>query len=257
MVIEFLSQPRGADHPRAQDRSLRNVVERHILGEIRLGNLKPGDRLHESRLAQAVDVSLTPVREALFRLAHDGVVVHKPRRGFFLAELGPQQMQEIVTLRAALESLAAAHAAVRIQADELAELERIVEEGVCAARAGDPVRNAECNAAFHALIVRAARHALLERAVGVIAPLRWLLMPASAPELSEAFIVDWEQRHRRLLDAIRSGQPERAEEAARDHVFAGAHGARVRQEGVAHGVGDTSSAGAASAAPTITNRREE
>jgi DNA-binding GntR family transcriptional regulator len=231
MVLELLSLAREGDVPqRARDHGLRIVVERHILAEIRLGHFQPGDRLHEAKLAEAVGVSPTPVREALFRLAHDGVVVHKPRRGFFLAEFGTKQMADVLTLRAALEGLAAAQAATHILPEEIADLERLIDEGVHAARAGDPLRTAECNAAFHALLIRAARHSLLERAWSVIAPLRWLLIPASAPQLTPDGIADWEARHRRLLDAVRSGKPDLAEQAARDHVFVSAHGARVRRE---------------------------
>ena len=214
---------------RVQDTSLRHIVERHILSEIRRGALRPGDRLHESQLAKAVGVSLTPVREALFRLAQAGVIDHRPRQGFYLAELGPEQLEELVSLRAALEGLGAARAATRISAEEVAELERTIEEGVRAARAGDPVRNAECNAAFHSLIVKAARHALLDRAWQQIAPLRWLLVPASAPAVDEAWIDDWEARHRGLLAAITSGEPERAEEAARAHTYISAHTPRELQ----------------------------
>jgi DNA-binding GntR family transcriptional regulator len=210
---------------RVQDTSLRHVVERHILSEIRRGTLRPGDRLHESQLAKAVGVSLTPVREALFRLAQAGVIDHRPRQGFFLAELGPEQLEELVSLRAALEGLAASRASTRIRPAEIEELERVIEEGVRAARAGDPVRNAECNASFHSLIVQAARHSLLERAWQQIAPLRWLLMPAVAPAVDEAWIEDWEARHRGLLAAITSGDPERAEEAARAHLHQRSHAA--------------------------------
>jgi DNA-binding GntR family transcriptional regulator len=204
-------------------------VERHILGEIRRGALRPGDRLHESQLAKAVGVSLTPVREALFRLAQAGVIDHQPRQGFFLAELGPEQLEELVSLRAALEGLAASRAATRIRPEEIEGLERAIEEGVRAARAGDPVRNAECNAAFHSLVVQAARHSLLERAWQQIAPLRWLLMPAIAPAVDDAWIEDWEARHRGLLAAITSGDPERAEEAARAHTYISAHTPRQLQ----------------------------
>lgn len=231
MVVELPTAASESALPaRSPDLSLRIIVERHILEEIRLGQIKPGDRLHEAKLAEAVGVSLTPVREALFRLAHDGVIVHKPRRGFFLSELSPEQVDEIVTLRASLESLAAARAAIHIRPEEISELERTIEEGVQAARAGEPVRNADCNASFHAQIIRAARHSLLERAWRMMAPLRWLLVPVSVPALDDAWIADWEARHLKLLDAIRSGDPTFAEQASRDHVFVGAHGARVRQE---------------------------
>jgi DNA-binding GntR family transcriptional regulator len=231
MIDALAGPPPSAPAAGAQDRSLRSAVERHILDEVRRGRLRPGDRLVEAALAGTLGVSLTPVREALFHLVHSGLIVHRPRRGFYLAELGPAQVDELFTLRAALEGLAAAQAAPRLRPQEAAELERLIDAGVAAARAGDALGNAECNAAFHALVIRAARHTLLERAWGLVTPLRWLLMPAAVPALSEAETVDWERRHRRLLEALRSGDPQRAEAAAREHVVQSARRPRQRLAG--------------------------
>lgn len=225
---------------RIEDRSVRNLVERHIMEEIRQERLRPGDRLVEATIGEALGVSLTPVREALFHLGQGGIIVHRPRRGFYVAEFGAEHLAEIATLRAALEGLAAAEAARHITPQDAAELERLIADGVRALRAGDPLRNAELNAAFHLRIIRAARHSLLERAWGLTTPLRWLMMPVAAPGQSEAWIVDWEQRHRTLLGAIQSGDPMQAEQAARHHVMASAEGPRSRQQRDHRGAGTSS-----------------
>src|SRR5687767_13627630 len=187
--------------------------------QIRSGALRPGERLQEGPIARTLGVSLTPVREALLRLVHDGVVVHRPRRGYFLAEMGPDHIEEIYTFRAVIEGLAAARLTTRLTPQDVSRLEALIEEGAQAARDGDALRNAECNAHFHTLILAAAQHSLLERAWRMLSPLRWLLAPAAVPALNEAEVDQWVARHRLLLDALRSGNPTVAEEAARAHIL--------------------------------------
>ena len=203
----------------SREATLSHRVERHILDQIRQGALGPGDRLQEGPIARALGVSFTPVREAIKRLVHDGVVVHRPRRGHFLAEMGPDEIEQIYTFRAMLEGLAAARAAARISPEELRQLESLIEEGARAARDGDPLRNAECNARFHALVLAAAHYPLLERAWRLLTPLRWLLAPAAVPAVSAPQIADWVARHRALVDALRSGDATTAEAAARAHIL--------------------------------------
>ena len=205
--------------PLSREPNLSHRVERHILDQVRQGALRPGDRLQETPIARALGVSLTPVREAIQRLVHDGVVVHRPRRGYFLAEMGPDEIEQIYAFRAMLEALAASRATTRISSEELRQLESFVEEGARAARGGDPLHNAECNARFHGLIIAAAQYPLLERAWRLLSPLRWLLAPAAVPAMSEPQIADWVVRHRTLLDALRSGDPAIAETAARSHIL--------------------------------------
>jgi len=204
--------------PLAGDRSLRNGVEQHILSEIWAGRLKPGDRLLEVELAGTLGVSLTPIREAFFRLVNYGQIVHKPRRGFYLASPEAQHVDDIYALRSVLEGLAASCAATRIRPDEVRELEELIAEGAQAALAGDSLRNAGCNARFHTVIVQAARHALLERAWQMFPPLHWLGIPESVPPVTPALLTNWVARHQQILDAIMTGNPQLAEREARKHI---------------------------------------
>ncbi|HEV2126860.1 MAG TPA: GntR family transcriptional regulator, partial [Chloroflexota bacterium] len=97
----------GWDAEPVRDRALRHSVRDHVLEAIRDGKLTPGDRVHETSLARALDVSLSPVREALFRLADQGLLEHRPRRGFYVRTLTEAGTREIYTFRALLEGFAA------------------------------------------------------------------------------------------------------------------------------------------------------
>jgi GntR family transcriptional regulator, vanillate catabolism transcriptional regulator len=230
------------DRRPADDRALRHVVTRHVLDAVREGRLAPGDRVHETSLARALDVSLSPVRESLFRLADQGWLEHRPRRGFYVRAFTPAETLEIFTFRALLEGFAARTVAERwagaggvpgaagaagaagVPEEDrplLAEMERQIEEGARAARAGDTLAVGGCNARFHDALVRAAGSELLQRSWALLAPAEWLLLPTWGSEpraLSEEETEDWIARHRRIVDLLLGGDPAAAERELSEHV---------------------------------------
>ena len=213
-----------------RDRALRNEVLDHVLTALREGRLPPGERVHEVRLARALGVSLSPVREALFRLSDRGVLEHRPRRGFYVKTIGEAETRQIYTFRALLESFAAAEITARCAAQggeswdgagALAEMRAAIDGGERAGRAGDRMGVGAWNARFHDALVRLAGHSLLERAWALLAPAEWLLIPTwtFAPEtITAAEMDDWVARHRRLLHLLESGDPA-APRAASAHVL--------------------------------------
>lgn len=211
-----------------QHRALRHSVADHVVAALRNGQLAPGARVHETSLARALDVSLSPVREALFKLADQGVLEHRPRRGFFVKQLSEAETREVYTFRALLEGFAARAAAEQEAAQEpqeskdLAAMEYAIELGRQAALKGERMVVGEWNARFHDQLVKLAGHGLLARAWGMLAPVEWLLVPTwtwPRQPFTAAEIDDWVARHRRLLAVIRSGDSNAAEREAREHVL--------------------------------------
>ena len=218
-LAEALARRPGEREEAGEDRSRRRLVERHVFAEIEAGRLGPGDRVPEVEIARTLGMSLSPVREALFRLVQEGLIEHRPHRGFRLVELGAERVEEVYTFRAMLEGQAASRAATRIRPEQVAELERLIREGEAALREGDVATNVERNGQFHSLIIRAADHSLLERAWRMLAPLQWLLSPVTKPPEGPRDADDWTARHRRMLSAIESGYADLAEREAREHVL--------------------------------------
>ncbi|HVG96328.1 MAG TPA: GntR family transcriptional regulator [Chloroflexota bacterium] len=223
--------PSPWDAAPVRDRALRNEVLDHVLTALREGRLPPGERVHEVHLARALGVSLSPVREALFRLSDRGVLEHRPRRGFYVKTIGEAETRQIYTFRALLESFAAAEITARCAAQgreawdgagALTEMRAAIDGGERAGRAGDRMGVGAWNARFHDALVRLAGHSLLERAWALLAPAEWLLIPTwtFAPEtITAAEMDDWVARHRRLLHLLESGDPAAAGAAARAHVL--------------------------------------
>ncbi|MBP0484544.1 GntR family transcriptional regulator [Sagittula salina] len=160
--------------------------------DIRSGVLRPGARLLETEIAERLQVSRTPVREAIRRLEAEGLVDHQPRTGAVVRKLDYPEIMELYEMRTVLEGTAARLAARAASDMELEELRRInteMEEST-----GDPHALVRLNRQFHARLMDAARN-------------RFLLKAASAVEKT-------------LLIIGRSNMelPDRAREAVMEHA---------------------------------------
>jgi DNA-binding GntR family transcriptional regulator len=123
-----------------------DAVYEHLRQAIMLGQLAPDDRLRQGELADELGVSLIPVREAVTRLAADGLVVARPRLGARVAPVSVADARELFAMKRVLEPLALREAIPLALSADWAEAHRFVErmDGV-----DDPLRYAELNAQFH------------------------------------------------------------------------------------------------------------
>jgi DNA-binding GntR family transcriptional regulator len=203
---------------------LREQVKDVLLQRIVSGELKPGERLVETRIASELGTSQAPVREALRDLELLRMVESEPFRGARVRAFGDDELIEVYPVRAVLEELAAKEAAKRLDGD-VALLEREVEEMRAAARHGDLNALVRHDLAFHRLIVEAADNAVLEqcwKSLGVEGRIT-ISLYGTYVEPHEAA-----EKHVPILDAIRSGKPGPAGREARRHVEEFARIARQR-----------------------------
>lgn len=124
------------------------------------GSLEAGTRLTQSQIARQLEVSTTPVREALGRLASDGFVHIDSHRGAIVRGVDDDELREIYELRLLLEPLAARKAALQISEQEIesaVHLSRLMEDN------SDPVAWSEWNSQFHMIFAKAARAPRLEQ----------------------------------------------------------------------------------------------
>jgi DNA-binding GntR family transcriptional regulator len=131
----------------------------HIRAEVLRRRWPAGTWLREDEIAAEVGVSRTPVREALRRIAGDGLVEHVPNRGVQVLSISEQDVMDLTSVRALVEAHAASVAAVRISASELETLRDVCERMDAVARADpiDLVLIAELNERFHDGVLEAAR----------------------------------------------------------------------------------------------------
>ena len=142
-------------------RTLWQRVHEHLRDEIISGGLTPGTVLHEIALARSLGVSRGPIREALGRLATEGLVTIRPRRGAVVRALSSEEFIEAYQVREALEMMAVRLAVPRLTAEDLAAMERLIEEMALRAEAGDVQGFFEANAAFHQCFFEVAGNSML------------------------------------------------------------------------------------------------
>jgi len=193
-------------------------IKEQLMEEIFRHKYKPGERLVESALAKELNVSQTSVREALRALVAMGFLESEPFKGITVRSLSRQDLWEVYTVRAALESLAAFHAAQRITAEQIAELEEICEEMVEAAKAGDGHRRTLLNIEFHKALIRASGFKLILKLFDNLQFGSWSLMTGTFTSMDAIEIAS---RHCKLIEALKTGDPEQASRAASEHIIQG------------------------------------
>lgn len=195
---------------------LSTQVKDTIMQRIIEGRYPPGARLVETRIARELGVSQAPVREALRDLESVGVVESFAFRGARVRLPRSEELIAAFPVRAALESLAAAEAARRIDEPQLQQLEALIGAMVEAAHRGDAHAQSTANVGFHALIVHAAGNPILERQWALLEPFARTYITATKAHVD---LIRLAERHRTILEPLRRGDADGAGVAMRDHLM--------------------------------------
>jgi DNA-binding GntR family transcriptional regulator len=161
-------------------------------------------------------VSRNPVREAIRALESTGLVEVRPRKGAYVSSFDLADVRKLLHLRALLEAYAAELAAGSGDAEGLARLTAVLDEGRAASASDDVERAAECHREFHVAIEAMADHPYLGQAVG---PLRHQTELVFSVQSSHREGTSWDE-HQRIRDAIAAGDVEGARQATYAHMSA-------------------------------------
>lgn len=202
--------------PRPLERRVfREEIREQLIEDILSGELPPGARIVEIRLAQQFGVSQGPVREALRDLELFGFVVSSPFRGTQVRKISTDDLLEIYPIRAALEGVAARTAALLIDDATLAHLEQLIAAMREAAARDDHRGEADADHAFHHAIVKASGNHMLEH---VWQTMRLSITTCVTYSVTHRSLHEIAERHVVVLDALRARDPDRAEAAMRRHI---------------------------------------
>jgi DNA-binding GntR family transcriptional regulator len=195
------------------EQPLREIVSADLRSRIFRGLLPPGARLVERDLADELEVSRFPVREALRILHQEGLVENLPTRGTVVKRLERREVEEIFDIREMLEALASRSAAGRVAAGIPSRLRDHVLESRRAWTSGDLDAAHASNTEFHDDIIDLSGNLTLQNMLTpLLGRLHWLFRQIS----------DFEQvclEHAALCDAIEAGEPEAAAAEAQRHVL--------------------------------------
>ena len=209
--VPSLPEPRPLNHA-----TLAEQVYQHLRQQI-LANAYPSNAaLPEKTLASQLNVSRVPVREALHRLAADGLVTLRPRQGAFVSSLSPRQFLDAYRVREALEELAIKLALPNLTAVDLDELRRLQDDMRRHAAADDADAFFAANHAFHALFVERSQNDYLK---AIYFPLLDQMRRHISSSLGlRGGLVRSIDEHQAILGAIQAGDADEAARLLREHI---------------------------------------
>ena len=194
----------------------RDAVLSQLRNAILTNRLKPGERIREVQLARDLGVSRPTLREAIYQLIHEGLLVQEPHKGVTVADIDAATITDIAVVRAALETIAAK--AIATDKDDSVR-ERLRQVWITydeAAASGDTVRENEAHMELHRTVWMASHNSMLERI--------WPIVSASvnlALSTDIAARQDTERNrrmHRELVEAILYNRRRRIVSAVREHI---------------------------------------
>jgi DNA-binding GntR family transcriptional regulator len=206
------------------NRGLGADIATRLRSAILNGYFDPGERLPEESLARTMGVSRGPIREALVQLEREGIIVIRRNRGAFVAQLSLEDLEEVYTLRVAIERLAVQRA-VRYATDaQIDEMQSVVDEiSARMARGITEQEAAELDLHFHDLIYRSGNHRRLYETWTTLRPQIHILL-LNRNVAHEDFREMVVPSHQVIVDSLRT----RDEAAAVDLTMEHLHGSYER-----------------------------
>jgi DNA-binding GntR family transcriptional regulator len=206
-----------------QKRPLKEVIFDVLHEKIISGAYKPGDWLRQEDIATQLGVSMTPVREGLDLLVSSGLAERVPYRGVRVREMSTKDVVEAYGLRLILEALMAQEAARNITPEQVANLERMLDEMKKHDTLKDVSSERKSSREFHSAIAESTKNDLLIKLYAVVANAfpDWLLYEAlfRYPELLADSMASTYTEHVAIVDALKEGDADRAAQKSIEHLM--------------------------------------
>jgi DNA-binding GntR family transcriptional regulator len=200
-----------------EGRVLADWVTASLREAILHGCFEPGEKLDQDCIAEELEVSRTPVREAMRRLESEGFVEVRPHHGAFIAKVSQQDIREVYEIRRLLEAEVVRQVTPVMPESVLDELDRSLTETQAQFEAGDSAKHFESDVYFHETLAGFVENELLKEVLdgltNRISIVRRFAQLQPGPHLVESF-----KEHRAILQAMREHDSEEAAELMRVHL---------------------------------------
>jgi DNA-binding GntR family transcriptional regulator len=183
------------------------------------GELAPGSRIIESRLANTLGISRTPIREAIHKLDRAGFLRRLSQGGFTVVSLTRDDVEEAFGIRSILESYAARLAAIKHNEKDLKPLEDKLKEYEACLNKGEIDALHKINTEFHDMLYALSRSPKLIKMIGDLKDQIYRFRKILLSEAGMARVSD--KDHRKMLKAIKSRDPDRVEGLVKEHILRG------------------------------------
>ncbi len=205
-------------HQGSKRQQLPEEVAAYVREQIMSGAVREGDFLRMERIAEAMGVSNTPVREGLLTLSNQGFVRQIPRRGFVVAPLTRQDIRDLFWVQAMLAGELAGRAATNIPAESLDRLDRIVKAHDIARERDDKPALDDLGHAFHREINLAADSHRLAMVLGSVVR----LLPLDFYAKIAGWVDAAHDEHPQIVEALRKRNATKAKKLMERHISTGA-----------------------------------
>lgn len=217
-MSDFSIAPEEMPAQKAAEQAFQQLRE-----DILASRFGPNERLTEAQLSERLNLSRTPIREAIRRLMAEGLLSRKKGEGLRVVEMGPEEANQIFQIRLLLETYAARNAALSATPDQIEEM-RYLADMIAAhtppRSAADMDLVSRSNSQFHRLIMTAARTPriadILSSAIDIGLVMR------TFHKYSERDLMRSARHHQELVDAIEARAPEWAAAVMTSHLHAAA-----------------------------------
>lgn len=206
---------------RIEPRTLKENVTGILRQLIVEGTLPPGAEFNQAQIAEQLGVSRGPIREALGQLEQEGLLQSVPYKGVVVTPLTRQYVEELYSVRTALELLALDRALDRMTDAEIDPLDTVVEEMRTVARSGDLVRLVEIDLQFHEYLIAHSHHELAHKL--------WLTLEVGMRRCLRTrhriytFLDEVVGSHPTLITALRQRNKPLAKQILSDHIAESLH----------------------------------
>ena len=205
-----------------QHQSLTELTYRMIRKMIISGEIQPGEWLRQEQLAQQLEVSHTPIRQALDWLVADGLAERVPHKGVRITEINENEIAEIYCLRLLLDPIVARLAAKNISDDQLERLQLIVQKTKKRTSLNDMPTRRSLNREFHKIISESTGNGTLERVYEIL----WNRFPDwifyeglyKDPDTIAKRFAKENEEHKKIFETLASHDTNLAEKLSTDHI---------------------------------------
>lgn len=200
-------------------KSLGQHVFESLKSAIIRGDMPPGNRLVESRIADVLGISRTPVREAIHKLEREGLLKKLPHGGFFVVNLTREDIEETFGIRSVLESYAARLATIKHREEDIQPLENIIDEFQNCIDNGKIHRLLEINTEFHDSLYSLSRSPKLIKMINDLREQIYRYRKIILKMENMAKISN--EDHKAILKAMKKRDTDRVEKLVKAHILRG------------------------------------
>jgi len=201
----------------ARTKSLGGWATEVLRQAILEGHFKPGERLDQETIARELEISRTPLREAIAALESESLLESKPHKGVFVTKVTRKDIREVFALRALLEAEVAREAAVSVPDAVLDDLERKLKEAQVAYEGGQQAAQFDADRYFHERLREFSENSLLREVLDAINN-RISVVRRFAQTRPGAHVDAFASEHLSILRALQQRDPELAATRMRSHL---------------------------------------